>query len=472
MGRSLRAAAREPDGSFTDTPAGTQFLVRTGAGGVFQRMLHDGAPPAEYRIDYVIGSGAHASCYLARVGDHLFESPICRYPSRGYAMAPGYEDNPDPGYTRPVTLECLQCHSGRPLPIAGSLNRYQSPAFDAEAITCDRCHGDPAAHLARPTPGSIVNPAKLSPAARDSVCEQCHLAGLIRVLNPGKSIADYHPGQLLESVFSTYVSTAAAAGQTVVSQSEQLALSRCAVASSSRLACATCHDPHSIPADRVSFFRARCLSCHRAALPAGHPARTADCLPCHMPRREAVDGGHTAFTDHRILRRPFPAPSAAPTVDDLRPWREPDPSLRKRNLALALNFAGQKLSNESLLDRSYLLLDEAQSATPGDPDLLAALGAVLQARRQPAEAASYFDRALALRPADVSLLDSAASARLAAGDPSAATGLFERALAIDPLLLPDIESLLNIYRAAGDHARESALMLRVRDAMRTPPPKR
>ena len=132
------------------------------------------------------GSGTHASCYLARVGDHLFESPICMYPDRGFGMAPGYEENPAPGFTRPVTIECLLCHSGRPLPIPGTLNGYRTPAFSEEAISCDRCHGDSAAHLKRPVPGSIVNPAKLRPAERDSICEQCHLAGAIRVLNPGK----------------------------------------------------------------------------------------------------------------------------------------------------------------------------------------------------------------------------------------------------------------------------------------------
>jgi len=44
-------------------------------------------------------------------------------------------------------------------------------------------------------PGSIVNPAKLQQAARDSICEQCHLAGEVRIPNPGKSMADFQPGQ-------------------------------------------------------------------------------------------------------------------------------------------------------------------------------------------------------------------------------------------------------------------------------------
>jgi len=88
MSHSLRTAMGEPDGEYDHTKSNTRFLVRSGRSAVYQRTQHDGQN-SDYRIDYVIGSGIHASCYLARVGDHLFESPICRYPDRGYAMAPG-----------------------------------------------------------------------------------------------------------------------------------------------------------------------------------------------------------------------------------------------------------------------------------------------------------------------------------------------------------------------------------------------
>ncbi len=470
MGRSLRTPANEPEGSFELAPASTTFEIRNTPGGFVQRMTHAGQTSA-YRIDYVIGSGAHASCFLARVGDHLFESPLCYYPgARGYAMAPGYEDNPDPGFTRPITLECLECHSGKPLPIAGSLNRYRAPAFAAEAISCDRCHGNPAAHLKRPIPGSIVNPAKLAPSLRDSICEQCHLSGAIRVLNPGKTVAEFHPGEPLENTFTTYVAAAAAdAPQQVVSQSEQLARSRCALASNGRMWCATCHDPHSTPTEPAAYFRSRCLSCHRAPLPAAHPARTRDCLPCHMPRREALDGGHTAFTDHRIERRPHPQDAAAGPIEDLRPWRPAPASLRARNLALALSYAGQKYSSDTLAARSIPLLQQALSAFPNDADLLSALGATLLRRKDAAAAIVLFERALAIRPHDASLLDSAGAAKLEAGDRPAAAQFFERALETDPLLLPDIEALLGIYRETGDRERETALLTRVREAMRTPP---
>lgn len=78
----------------------------------------------------------------------------------------------------------------------------------------------------KPVPGSILNPAKLRGAARDSICEQCHLAGDVRISNPGKSMADFQPGQSLEDSYAVYVA-AQQPGKTlkVVSHSEQRALS-------------------------------------------------------------------------------------------------------------------------------------------------------------------------------------------------------------------------------------------------------
>ncbi len=52
---------------------------------------------------------------------------------------------------------------------------------------------------------NIVNPAKLPKRARDSVCEQCHLEGEVRILNPGRSWRDFQPGNNLEQTAAVYV---------------------------------------------------------------------------------------------------------------------------------------------------------------------------------------------------------------------------------------------------------------------------
>lgn len=459
MGRSLRKPHSEPDGAYRHTKSETEFLIRSNRTGMFQRMTHAGQN-SDYRIDYVIGSGDHASCYLARVGDHLFESPTCFYKGRGYDMAPGYDDNPAPGYSRPITLECLQCHSGRPRPIANSLNRYEIPAFTEEAISCSRCHGDPAAHLRRPVPGSIVNPAKLSPARRDSVCEQCHLAGVARILNPGKNFSDFQPGELLENTLTTYVADLPAgdAGLKVVSHVEQLARSRCARENQGKMWCGTCHDPHAQPSDASAYFRERCLSCHTRAFTAPHPARTSDCLPCHMPKRNTEDGGHTAFTDHLITRRPRNS-EVSRTTGQIAPWRDPGPRYATRNLALASVSAG--------LADSAPRIEAVQKNFPADPEVLTALGTVLRANHEAARAARLFERVIELRPRDPLAEENAGMAWLDAGEDQTGARHLERALELDPLLLSDIDALLAIYRKTGDRAKEDALMTRVRAAMQT-----
>jgi hypothetical protein len=169
-------------------------------------MFERDGESGQQRVAYVIGSGAHAFGYLVRIDDHLFQSPLSYYSNRRlWDVAPGYEDDRHPDFSRPVTLECVLCHSGKPQPVPDTLNRYRSPAFLEENISCDRCHGPGEAHVKNPVPGSILNPAKLRRAARDSICEQCHLAGEVRIPNPGKSITDFQPGQSLEDAYTVYV---------------------------------------------------------------------------------------------------------------------------------------------------------------------------------------------------------------------------------------------------------------------------
>lgn len=243
MERSLRRPGNEPAGAFTAADSRTRFTIHSDGKGTWQKILRAGHV-SEYRVAYVIGSGSHAEGYLIQIGDHLFQSPICYYTNRrAYDLAPGYENIPEPDFTRPVNEECLLCHSGRPLPVPGTVNRYSPPVFVEEAISCARCHGPVEEHLRRPVPGSIVNPAKLPPAVRDSICEQCHLAGVTRVLNPGKTFTDFRPGRQLEEVFTVYVRAGARAFK-VISHEEQLALSACARNSAGKLWCGTCHDPH------------------------------------------------------------------------------------------------------------------------------------------------------------------------------------------------------------------------------------
>lgn len=471
MARSLRRAGKEPEGSFIHSVSGTKFTIYSKSDGLWQRMERDG-DVSDYHVEYVVGSGNHASGYLVRIGDHLFQSPLCYYNRlKRYDMAPGYEDYRAPDFIRPVALECLLCHSGKPRPIEGTLSEYKTPAFAQESISCERCHGDPTKHLKAPLPGSIVNPASLSPAARNSVCEQCHLKGIVRVLNPGKKFEDFRPGVPLEQVYTIYTAAlppdSPREGLKVISHSEQLALSLCFRQSNGRMWCGTCHNPHDQAQQPPQYYRARCLSCHAGKLAASHPGGArGNCIGCHMIKENAKDGGHTVFTDHRISRRPQPGNDGkAPETNELVAWREPPESLQKRNLALAYANAGLEDGSMTQGLRGYRMLIDVQKDFPDDPDVLATLGRVLLLGNQSAQAAEIFERVLRLGPDSAMNEMYAGRAYAHAGQWDKAVEHLERSLHLDPLLLPAAETLMRIYRQEGNSEKIDALGDQIRKAL-------
>jgi photosynthetic reaction center cytochrome c subunit len=466
MAHSLRRAGQEPDGT-VETPD-AKITMHSSATGYWQR-LQSVEDVTNYRIDYVIGSGNHASGYLLDLAGHLFQSPVAYYKSRqAYDLAPGYEGLPNPDFTRPVAEGCLFCHSGTALHVSGTSNRYRSPVFSAESITCERCHGSAEKHLSDPRAATIINPAKLVPAARDSICEQCHLLGVGRVLNPGKKFEDFRAGQPLEDIFTTYVNVSppgADAGKfKVISHVEQLARSTCSRKSNGQLWCGTCHDPHDKPLEPVQFYRSKCLSCHMENFAASHPGKDSNCIGCHMPRRDAKDGGHTAFTDHRIQRRPE-SQQALLEDADIAAWREPAPDLQKRNLGIAYINAGIEHHSPSSVVRGYRMLTEIQNQFSNDPDFFTSIGSALLLGKQTSEAEFAFERALQLNPDSAPAETNAASAYLQGGDINQAVAHLEKAVAIDPLHLPADIPLINLYKQQGNMAKADEISGRLSAAM-------
>ena len=462
MAHSLRRADSEPNG--TVTTGDSRITIHSSTDGYWQQ-LESGAGVTNYRIDYVIGSGKHASGYLLDLAGHLFQSPVAYYSSRqAYDLAPGYEKVSSPDFTRPISESCLFCHSGSALKIPGTANAYRSPPFLAEAITCERCHGSAERHLGDPRAGTIVNPAKLEAAARDSICEQCHLLGAGRVLNPGKMFSDFQPGERLEDVFTTYhdVLPDGIEGQKfkVISHVEQLARSMCVQKSTGRMWCGTCHDPHNQPADPISYFRSKCLVCHFGKLPREHPGNESNCIGCHMPRRDAKDGGHTAFTDHRIQRRPESGESM-PAETEIAAWREPAPNLQKRNLGIAYINVGMDRHSRAFIGRGYRMLTQVQNEFANDSELFSAMGTALLLAGEASEAQLAFQRVLQLQPNSVSGETNLASAFLKNGDSGRAAAHMERAVTLDPLHLPAVEPLIDLYKSEGNTAKATELSTKV-----------
>jgi hypothetical protein len=427
---SRPVAETAPNRQFRHVASGTQLRVGWQSG----RMIHtiersDGTE--SHPIAWAIGSGKHGKSYLLQIGDAIFQSPLSWYSTRkDWGASPGFENDSRLSFFRPITTDCLSCHSQEARPVRATLNRYLDPPFDGPTIGCIRCHGDPALHLSRPERQNIINPGRLDPDRRDAICEQCHLSGEARIPNPNKDFADFRPGMRLEEVFTVYVRTSPGDpnGLKVVSHSEQMTRSRCFLESNSRMWCGTCHDPHREPEDKAAWYRQKCVTCHSNAASLEHEKqRGRDCAGCHMPAVQSYDGGHAAFHDHWIRReRVKPKPDVEIR---LRAWRNPDRLFSDRNLGLAYISAGST-GDPKLLREGMSLLPPA----PADGVVETARGFVFLRMRNIPQAILAFRRAWKERPNDSTRCLNLAAALLASGDRGEAKEKAERAIALEPLL--------------------------------------
>ena len=340
--RSRRSAAQAegpPTTAATGLPfesKGVQYTIERRDGRTFHKATRRDAAGSvlaeiEAEVRFALGSGTRGTAFLIERDGFLFQSPITWFAQKGrWDISPGYgEVNPRPNFERPIEPECLFCHTNQLRPVAGTLNRYEPPIFEGHAIGCERCHGPGALHVKRGGLSTepdltIVNPANLAPALRESVCQQCHLQGWFRFPRAGRDCFDFRPGLPLHRFLAVFVRKNGNQGKfEVVGQVEQMESSRCFRASQGQLGCISCHDPHRLPAPSIkaAYYRERCLECHEkkgCALPLAERqarGRGEDCIACHMPRSAVTNIAHTAATDHRIHRG---APGAGPVPEDPR----------------------------------------------------------------------------------------------------------------------------------------------------------
>jgi tetratricopeptide (TPR) repeat protein len=370
----------------------------------------DPAVRGKRRLLYYIGSGRRGRSYLFAVDGFLFESPVNWYANKQlWDMAPAYGNASEIPMNLPAFPSCLNCHtSGMNPPLQGTENRYPVPVFAFPGVTCERCHGPGAAHLQG---GAIVNPAKLSPEKRDAVCMQCHEEGNVAIERAGRHLYQFQPGEDL-SQYIRYYDLVGGAGQglAALSQVEALAQSVCKRKSGSAMSCTSCHDPHDSPpaAERISYYRAKCLTCHGTSLGGKHHPEQPDCRSCHMPASESTDVAHTQVTDHRILPMPARSPQGSRGAMSAAgsPRLVPFPDSREaqhdvRDLALAWESLAE--SGMTMADsQAEHWLRVAAKHSPDDPALLSALGYIEQKHGATDRARELYQKALAITP---SLLD-------------------------------------------------------------------
>jgi hypothetical protein len=361
------------------------------------------------QLAYAVGSGVRAFSYLIADDSFLFEAPVAYYTaSESWGLAPGYDRYTYPFLTRPIAPGCLSCHASGLQVQPATLNGYDTPPFLEGGVSCERCHGNGDRHV-KMQAGGIVNPAKLPPENRDSICAQCHLTGDVRVMRPGSDWKSFQPGARLSDSQTVFVRAAKSSGMAVTGHVENLALSACKRVSGERLWCGTCHDPHRVPAqaEASAWFRARCLTCHTGqSCSATKVARTRakdDCIGCHMPKAPAADAQHVVFTDHSIPRRPqrraaVPASAEAELVTfDGKP-----PATRDLALAYAVAALGQ--TGGAGRARARSLLEQAAKQQPDDREVLVSLAEIYRNDGQGEQAQPLYERVLALDPGDLTAL--------------------------------------------------------------------
>ena len=386
---------------------------------------------------------------MVRLGRYLFQSPVSYYTqTKRWDLTPGYETEPNLDFTHEISSGCLFCHTGSVNLVQGTSNEFGEPPFTP--ISCERCHGAAAAHLKNPVPGSIVNPAKLAASRRDSVCEQCHLEGEVRILNPGRDWWDFHAGQATEAVFVTYLRTGAPGTLRAVSQSELLAQSQCARRSGGRLWCGTCHNPHAREANRAQAVRQVCLSCHSDLFAAQRHRAAAECVSCHMPRLRPTNVAHSAVTDHSIPRIPSAQPADGAGADPgPKAWRQPDAPLVRRDLGLAYFDMAANTHAATDLREAYGILSELPPEERQDPAVEADLGSVLLSQGQADYAIRLYTRASAQEPRNARYAYCLGAALGRAGRMEEAVKELRRSIALDPSQPDAYIELAQVYRKAG-----------------------
>ncbi|RLT19821.1 MAG: hypothetical protein DWI28_02180 [Planctomycetota bacterium] len=384
-------------------------------------------PVVTREVDYAvaIGSGHRGRSYILEQHGWLYQASMSWFSSAGiWDISPGLQlDQENPG--RPVTRLCLFCHTNQVKLIAGTQNKFEPFATKNLGIGCERCHGpgklhcderanDPATAYGTgpnrkgkgPPDTSVVNPARLEPELRESVCNQCHLQGEKRVEKEGLRLENWRPGLKLSDFVVVWARNPILGEKNkAVGQVEQMHASKCFQKSGGALGCMTCHDPHFMPPEkeRKEWYRNQCYKCHandspkegvtttvatpgktdptRGILPpCSQPlvhrlARQNDCAACHLPRRASTDIAHTALSDHRIRRRP---PVEEPLGRALLPgelplvgFPGPATPADDRELVIALSLMSQGMTSTQNPFAGFLAkkLDSLLLQRPGDAEL-------------------------------------------------------------------------------------------------------
>jgi len=303
--------------------------------------------------------------YFTKIGDDYFPEPaqwdVTNRVWRPYFVAKGTDwwepFYPADNMQRPTGPTCDGCHSV-------DYNIHTKKVIEWN-VGCERCHGPGSGHVAHPSRGNILNPARMDYVEANDACIQCHSQGR-PLTNPiegkyydwpvgyrvGLNLRDFwqlEDHTLGEMTFTHFPEGTAHKNRMQGNDFVQSVMYRRGIT------CFSCHDVHGTdnyaqlrkPADKL------CLDCHGPMSPNGprtttleqhthHKAGTpgGQCISCHMPKIETTLAdvkvrAHTfafispALTDKYKIPNPCTSchtdKSTAWATEALRHWPERSP---------------------------------------------------------------------------------------------------------------------------------------------------
>ena len=455
--------------SVYDQQSGRHLEVHTENGKLYQSEYQLDAVGHEvfrdtHAIEWIVGTNANGLGALTQHDGYIFEAPLSFFKQTGaWELSPGYQRK-DLAFNRAIPPGCIFCHSGRPNPAAGTLGKYQSPAFTQLSVGCENCHGPGSAHVhamgmgdsyAKGKDPTIVNPQHLAGHLSDDICMSCHQTGDARVFQSGKSYLDFRPGQPLDRVMAILMVPPTRDNpprEDHVEHYYSMIMSKCYRSSlrqpaEKQMRCITCHDPHIEPTseEAPAFFNGKCMSCHTAQsckAPAQARASTApadDCIGCHMQKRKGVAISHTTNTNHRIVAHPGePFPDAAyemttTALPDLI-YLDAVPGDTTPPPAVTLLQAYSQLKEESpAYLPSYLkTLHELETTEPKNAIVQAALGHKALTDGQLEDATQHLQESLRIDPVQPAVYADLSNIADQKGNASEAVTLQQKAVTLDP----------------------------------------
>jgi hypothetical protein len=170
-----------PAGPISDKSSGASYRITRGTDSYRMEFERPQTRVSGARdLKWFIGSGNVGRSYAFAMDGFLMQAPVSYYSSvERWDLSPGYAGKQQIELAKPIEEPCLYCHASGAQPIAKTQNGYLDPPFLEGGVACERCHGSGEKHVK--TQRDIVNPAKLEPSRRDSICQQCHLTGGARV---------------------------------------------------------------------------------------------------------------------------------------------------------------------------------------------------------------------------------------------------------------------------------------------------